>query len=116
MNQLEPKMEEFFEKAESTLKTVERASKTLTWIAGLTLMGILTFTVDTRIKVEQKADASEIIICQKSLDEKLLSIDNKYLTKKDALVINSLEQKYYESVIRGYIIPYPSIITDILNN
>ena len=112
MNQLQEKMDNFFENADNTLNSVRRAAKILQWISALVIVFVLGLVMDTRIRVEQKVDKGEI----SSFKEK---IQQDFLTKKDALTVYEFQHRYYLDIMsRDSIISknakYPIMIYNIL--
>ena len=77
------KMDDFFEKAEETLKNVnnsaEEVRKTsgfLKWIIGLTVLVFLGLYTDIKIGLGTKADAHDVVFKQNALVVEKLRVDN----------------------------------------
>ena len=86
-DKLTKSMEEFLEQGQKTLNSVNKAINLYKYIFGGILLFLLGITLDTRVEVVRKVDASEV--------------QKEYVTKPDALRIHKLEKKYIDAVING---------------
>ena len=86
-DKLTKSMEEFLEQGQKTLNSVNKAINLYKYIFGGILLFLLGITLDTRVEVVRKVDASEV--------------QKEYVTKPDALRVHKLEKKYIDDVIDG---------------
>ena len=84
-DKLTKSMEEFLEQGQKTLNSVNKAINLYKYIFGGILLFLLGITLDTRVEVVRKVDASEV--------------QKEYVTKVDALNVHKLEKKYIDDII-----------------
>ena len=84
-DELTKSMEEFLEQGQKTLNSVNKAINLYKYIFGGILLFLLGITLDTRVEVVRKVDASEV--------------QKEYVNKADALNVHKLEKKYVDDII-----------------